>query len=459
MFRKALYPLFMLIGIVLLASCSPNQTSPTREPNMPNPASVFCEQNGGKLELRQDASGGVAGMCIFPDGTQCDEWAYYREECKPGDSIGMPEPGTSSATASPTPIIQSTELRLVYFKDAHVMLWTEGKGSRELVAASTDQLRISDDGQVVAYLGTNSGGAYGLFSENADGTNPRLLVGQDTLQNMQPAGQIVSFDFSPASHMLYFVTDQYDLQRVDTESGSPAPVFGPGEGGFFTFSPDNQWMVLYHPNELVLAHPDGSAARLAFQFPLDFKYTMIGPEIAWKADSSGFSMVSASGPQGEPGSMTVWFVPVSGEPVKQMSYAGPYGANLSPDGRKVVYLNFQHEPVDVHVVDPDGMDTTYNSYSSNTYPAIKFMGWAPDSKSFLLNLSKDARLMDPNLCALGEQPIKLTDTDYAYPVVWVDAGRILFVSDGSLRLKQPGEPSVVLDKVSSSNFDYTTIHP
>jgi hypothetical protein len=286
-----------------------------------------------------------------------------------------------------------------------------------------------------------------------------LLVGQDTLQNMQPAGQIVSFDFSPASHMLYFVTDQYDLQRVDTESGSPAPVFGPGEGGFFTFSPDNQWMVLYHPNELVLAHPDGSAARLAFQFPLDFKYTMIGPEIAWKADSSGFSMVSASGPQGEPGSMTVWFVPVSGEPVKKMTYAGPYGANLSPDGRKVVYLNFQHEPVDVHVVDPDGKDTTYNSYSSNTYPAIKFMGWAPDSKSFLLNLSKDARLMDPNLCALGEQPIKLTDTDYAYPVVWVDAGRILFVSDGSLRLKQPGEPSVVLDKVSSSNFDYTTIHP
>jgi putative hemolysin len=449
MFRKALYPLFMLIGIVLLASCSPKQTSPTPEPNIANPASVFCEQNGGKLELRQDASGAVAGICIFPGGSECDEWAYYREECKPGDLSATPETAAAPATA----------LRIVYFKDGQVMSWSEGIGSRPLAEASTEQLHISDDGQVMAYLGTNTAGVYGLYRVNTDGTSPRLLVGQETLQSTQPASQIVSFDFAPASHTLYLVTDQYDLTRVEAESGSLAQIFGAGKGGFFSFSPDGQWMVLYHPNELVLAHPDGSAARLVFQYPPEFSYSMMGPEIAWKADSSGFSMVSASGPQGETDSMTVWFVPVIGQAVKQMSYAGPYGANLAPDGKSVVYLNFQHEPLDVHIVEAEGKDSAYGSYSSQTAPAIKFMGWAPDSKSFLLNLSKDGRMMDPYLCTAGKSPVKLTDTPYASPVVWVDAQRIVFISDGSLRLQETGKASVVLDSVSGSSFDFAITHP
>ena len=85
MMPKALFTLFMLVGIGFSVACSSNQASSTPQMNMPNPASVYCEQNGGKLELRQDALGGVAGVCIFPDGSECDEWAYFRNECKPGD--------------------------------------------------------------------------------------------------------------------------------------------------------------------------------------------------------------------------------------------------------------------------------------------------------------------------------------------------------------------------------------
>jgi putative hemolysin len=50
---------------------------------LPNPASVFCQEQGYTLELRSDASG-TAGYCIFPDGTECEEWAFYRGECAPG---------------------------------------------------------------------------------------------------------------------------------------------------------------------------------------------------------------------------------------------------------------------------------------------------------------------------------------------------------------------------------------
>ncbi len=50
---------------------------------LPNPASVFCEEQGYKLEMRTDASG-TAGYCIFPDGSECEEWAFFRGECAPG---------------------------------------------------------------------------------------------------------------------------------------------------------------------------------------------------------------------------------------------------------------------------------------------------------------------------------------------------------------------------------------
>ena len=50
---------------------------------LPNPASKFCEDQGYRLELRTDVRG-TAGYCIFPDGSECEEWAFFRGECGPG---------------------------------------------------------------------------------------------------------------------------------------------------------------------------------------------------------------------------------------------------------------------------------------------------------------------------------------------------------------------------------------
>lgn len=47
-----------------------------------NPASVYCEEQGGTLLIQSEA-GGETGYCVFPDGSQCEEWAYYRGECTP----------------------------------------------------------------------------------------------------------------------------------------------------------------------------------------------------------------------------------------------------------------------------------------------------------------------------------------------------------------------------------------
>ena len=45
---------------------------------MANPASVYCIEQDGKLEMREEL-GGTTGYCVFPDGTEKEEWEYWRE--------------------------------------------------------------------------------------------------------------------------------------------------------------------------------------------------------------------------------------------------------------------------------------------------------------------------------------------------------------------------------------------
>jgi putative hemolysin len=78
---------FTIIMIALTACTALQVQTPeptatdTPQVNMPNPASVHCEQNGNKLEIQTASDGSQSGVCVFPDGSTCDEWAYYRGEC------------------------------------------------------------------------------------------------------------------------------------------------------------------------------------------------------------------------------------------------------------------------------------------------------------------------------------------------------------------------------------------
>ena len=84
--------------LVALTACTTLQVQ-TPEPTatdmpqvgIPNPASVYCNEQGNKHEIRTAADGSQNGICVFPDGSECDEWVYFRGECGP------------AAQASPTP--------------------------------------------------------------------------------------------------------------------------------------------------------------------------------------------------------------------------------------------------------------------------------------------------------------------------------------------------------------------
>jgi putative hemolysin len=171
-------------------------------PNMPNPASVYCEQNGNTSEIRTAADGSQSGVCIFPDGSTCDEWAYFRGECGPaiqtsptpattveatlnasgggpggggssGDGSGgyMP-PGTSEAIADWRGVIKSTEPGAQF--DDYFELWTNGQiiyfGIDSLDPAVQAQIEaLRDSGRIVHLNGT-------LFSNVPDYNGSQVQV-------------------------------------------------------------------------------------------------------------------------------------------------------------------------------------------------------------------------------------------------------------------------------------------
>ena len=71
-----------LIVLVLINGCLPTKHSTNNNSQLPNPASVFCEEQGGLLEIRTNPDGSQIGYCIFPDESECEEWAFYRGECQ-----------------------------------------------------------------------------------------------------------------------------------------------------------------------------------------------------------------------------------------------------------------------------------------------------------------------------------------------------------------------------------------
>lgn len=90
--RKGLRFVILLLILVLLgASCRGTGGDPTPTPflekegedpfiGIPNPASFYCQEMGYQLELRETEAG-TAGICIFPDGKECEEWEFLSGSC------------------------------------------------------------------------------------------------------------------------------------------------------------------------------------------------------------------------------------------------------------------------------------------------------------------------------------------------------------------------------------------
>jgi putative hemolysin len=73
-----------IMSVLLFSGNFVKDAVSAEEVEIANPASVYCVQSGFTLEIRTNADGSEYGVCIFPDGNECEEWAFFRNECGAG---------------------------------------------------------------------------------------------------------------------------------------------------------------------------------------------------------------------------------------------------------------------------------------------------------------------------------------------------------------------------------------
>ena len=93
--KKTNFILFAIFFIVLVAwigifiwdyfaneeEIAPPPSAVDDKSGLANPASVFCEEQGGEIKMYENEEG-QAGFCAFEDGRICEEWALFRQgEC------------------------------------------------------------------------------------------------------------------------------------------------------------------------------------------------------------------------------------------------------------------------------------------------------------------------------------------------------------------------------------------
>lgn len=83
--------LLALLGVFLLVGCingggegSANDTGTGNGgTGLPNPAAVYCGDQGGTYEVRTNPDQTTYSVCVLPSGAECEAWAYHRGECTP----------------------------------------------------------------------------------------------------------------------------------------------------------------------------------------------------------------------------------------------------------------------------------------------------------------------------------------------------------------------------------------
>jgi putative hemolysin len=67
-----------------------------------NPASTYCVEQEWKIEIREDAEWAQYGVCKFKDGTEVEEWEYFRANHKDETTTGAVAESSTGSVAETT---------------------------------------------------------------------------------------------------------------------------------------------------------------------------------------------------------------------------------------------------------------------------------------------------------------------------------------------------------------------
>jgi putative hemolysin len=206
---------FTILLMALAACTAPRGEEPkpaateTSQANMPNPASVYCEQNGNKLEIQTAADGSQSGVCVFPDGSTCDEWAYYRGECGP------------AAQKSPTPAMAAETTVNASGGGPGGSGGTEGNPSGGFMPPGTTE-EIADWWGVIK--STEPGAQYDDYFERQDlgqiiyfGIDSMDPAVKSQIEALRDSGKIVHLYGTLLSNVPDFNGSQIQVDRIEVE--------------------------------------------------------------------------------------------------------------------------------------------------------------------------------------------------------------------------------------------------
>ncbi len=361
MLRKITFPLFLLT-IILAASCTPRQAVPTSQPNMTNPASVYCEQNGGKLEMRQDATGGTAGICVFPDGSECDEWAYFRGECKPGEQPAQPAP---NQTASPTRAAAET---------------TSGE---------------------IVFQSNRGDGYYNVYLLDPGSTSPTQLTRNQS--------NTFSGPFSPDGTRLLFtgfgLTHSFVGLMNPDGSGQKDLSNQPGsDEAFPAWSPDGKRIAFTSRrdgnNEIYLMNADGSEQKRLTNNPKDD----FAP--SWSPDGS--QIVFVSDRDNQTGIYSLYLMNSDGSQVVRLTNdkSSDSSPDWSPDGRKILFQSMRDGQADIYVMNVDGSGMTNLTQNPANDGSPR---WSADGSQIAFQTDRDGNWEIYVMHADGSDPVNITE--------------------------------------------------
>jgi len=74
-----------------------------------NPASTFCIDHKGTLNIKTANDGSQAGYCNFPNGIECEEWAFMRGECSQAHVCTAEEQTNKACTREYMPVCGSND--------------------------------------------------------------------------------------------------------------------------------------------------------------------------------------------------------------------------------------------------------------------------------------------------------------------------------------------------------------
>jgi hypothetical protein len=415
----------------------------------------------------------------------------------PGQTPTPPDhdPWTNRPAFTPVPASEypaPSRLLVAFVRDDRLWLWeAETREAQSLASTSrtNGEVKISDDGTVIAFLKGNE-----LWAVGSDGKGERRLLIPDDLAAIEPEGPGLSInrlEWVPGTHTLAFNTRlnlafglalSDDLHLVDADTLEQRTLLPPGEGGEFYYSLDGSQIAIVTPGEISLIDANGENRR---DGALTYTPVNTGSEYqfyaqpAWAPDGSALRVlippVSAITRPTE--HTTIWHIPADGAPAWMVSSidAAPLvsadSLAFSPDLEFVAYPQLRQP----EGVSPDQAESWLEvlrvaNGDRQAYPYANILfRWAPDSRRFAFLADR----YEPQLYIgqwSGETVRGSVDPGTpVYDVRWVDAEHYLFVSRRTLASDRVSWDLVLADIHGSStilasmdsypHYDLTIISP